>query len=65
LSSMLAVFYSITLYRMVKMDVYNKLTLVCFFLVASNVLWLFCDSFDYYDRSLAGVTSQNSEILVT
>lgn len=62
---MLAVFYSITLYRMVKMDVYNKLTLVCFFLVASNVLWLFCDSFDYYDRSLAGVTSQNSEILVT
>ena len=59
LSSMLIVFYSITMYFMIKGRIYNMLSLVCLLLLVSNVLWLVCDSFDYWDQSLGRITPTN------
>ena len=52
LSAMLVVYYSITMFYMIRGKIYNKLSLVCLLLIFSNVLWLVCDSYDYWDKTL-------------
>jgi hypothetical protein len=37
---------------MIRGKIYNKLSLVCLLLIVSNVLWLVCDSYDYWDKTL-------------
>lgn len=49
LSAMLVVFYSITMFHMIRGKIYNMLSLVCLLLIVSNVLWLVCDSYAYLD----------------
>lgn len=59
LSSLLIVFYSITMFFMIKGRIYNMLSLVCLLLLVSNVLWLICESYDYWDQNLGRVTPSN------